>query len=89
MFFFHREILHEDKTFPQRELAALVVSKVYHHLGSFEDSLTYALGAGNLFDVMSNSEYVQTTIAKCMDFYSQQQVALAEGCDDVKPVDPR
>lgn len=85
----HREILHEDKSFPQRELAALVVSKVYHHLGSFEDSLTYALGAGNLFDVMSNSEYVQTTIAKCMDFYSQQQVAQAEGCADVKPVDPR
>lgn len=62
------EILHEDKTFPQRELAALVVSKVYHHLGSFEDSLTYALGAGNLFDVMSNSEYVQTTIGKYLVF---------------------
>lgn len=83
------EILHEDKSFPQRELAALVVSKVYHHLGSFEDSLTYALGAGNLFDVMSNSEYVQTTIAKCMDFYSQQKVALAEGTQDVKPIDSR
>ncbi|XP_046642408.1 26S proteasome non-ATPase regulatory subunit 1-like [Daphnia pulicaria] len=83
------EILHEDKSFPQCELAALVVSKVYHHLGSFEDSLTYALGAGNLFDVMSNSEYVQTTIAKCMDFYSQQRVALAEGTPDVKPIDSR
>jgi 26S proteasome regulatory subunit N2 len=45
-----------------------VVSKVYHHLGSFEDSLTYALGAGNLFDVMSNSEYVQTTIGKKTHF---------------------
>lgn len=108
-FYSVREILHEDKSFPQRELAALVVSKVYHHLGSFEDSLTYALGAGNLFDVMSNSEYVQTTIgkevissllghfklivlllsAKCMDFYSQQKVALAEGTQDVKPIDSR
>jgi len=77
------EILHEDKSFPQHELAALVVSKVYYHLGSFEDSLTYALGAGNLFDVNSNSEYVQTTIAKCMDFYSQQRVALADGSTDV------
>lgn len=61
-FWWYSEILHEDKSFPQRELAALVASKVYHHLGSFEDSLTYALGAGNLFDVNSNSEYVQTTI---------------------------
>ena len=83
------EVLHEDKSFPQRELAALVASKVYRHLGSFEDSLSYVLGAGNSFDVMNNSEYVQTTIAKCMDFYSQQQMAQAEGCVDVKPVDPR
>lgn len=59
---FFSEILHEDKTFPQHELAALVASKVYYHLGSFEDSLTYALGAGHLFDVTTNSEYVQTTI---------------------------
>ena len=64
IFLLTSEILHEDLSFPQRELAALVVSKVYHHLGSFEDSLTYALGAGNLFNVMDNSEFVQTTIGK-------------------------
>jgi hypothetical protein len=58
------EILHEDKGFTQHELAALVASKVYYHLGSFEDSLTYALGAGNLFDVNSRTEYVDTTIGK-------------------------
>lgn len=60
---FHcREILHEDKLFNQHQLAALVASKVYYHLGSFEDSLTYALGAGDLFDVNSHSEYVETII---------------------------
>jgi hypothetical protein len=58
------EILHENKSFTQHELAALVASKVYYHLGSFEDSLTYALGAGNLFDVNSRTEYVDTTIGK-------------------------
>jgi 26S proteasome regulatory subunit N2 len=45
-----------------------VASKVYYHLGSFEDSLNFALGAGELFDVMSRSEYVDTTIGK-LDFY--------------------
>lgn len=55
-------MLHEDKTFKQHEKAALVASKVYYHLGSFEDSLTYALGAGNLFDVNARNEYVDTTI---------------------------
>ena len=43
-------------------MAALVASKVYYHLGSFEDSLTYALGAGELFDVNARNEYVDTTI---------------------------
>lgn len=50
--------------FQHHQLAALVASKVYYHLGSFEDSLTYALGAGELFDVNSRSEYVETTIGK-------------------------
>jgi 26S proteasome regulatory subunit N2 len=45
-------------------LAALVASKVYYHLGAFEESLTYALGAMELFDVNSTTEYVETTICK-------------------------
>lgn len=60
--FFSREVLYEDDTFKHNELAALVASKVYYHLGSFEDSLTYALGAGSLFNVSCQSEYVETTI---------------------------
>lgn len=57
--------MHEDKTLKtpeMSELAALVASKVYYHLGSFSDSLQYALGAGNLFDVNGRSEYVDTII---------------------------
>jgi len=42
------EVLYEDKSFGYCELAALVASKVYYHLGSYEDSLTFALGAGKL-----------------------------------------
>lgn len=60
--------MHEDKVFQQHQLAALVASKVYYHLGSFEDSLTYALGAGELFDVNARSEYVETTLCKCFVF---------------------
>ncbi|EZA54812.1 26S proteasome non-ATPase regulatory subunit [Ooceraea biroi] len=85
------EILHEDKSFQQHELAALVASKVYYHLGSFEDSLTYALGAGELFDVNARNEYVDTTIAKCIDYYTQQRVLEAEGKlpPGSKGIDPR
>lgn len=106
---FYSEILHEDKVFPHHQLAALVASKVYYHLGSFEDSLTYALGAGDLFDVNARTEYVETTIgklnllycvnaelnwtkiilAKCIDYYTQQRIALADGNENAKPIDPR
>jgi len=80
------EILHEDKIFKEHELAALVASKVYYHLGSFEDALTYALGAGNLFDVNARNEYVDTIIAKCIDFYIQQRVAVAENPTEVSTI---
>ena len=59
-----REELSEDQSFPERELASLVVSKVYYHLGSFGDSITFALAAGSKFEVNSTSEYVQTIICK-------------------------
>ncbi|KAL1494702.1 hypothetical protein ABEB36_010260 [Hypothenemus hampei] len=83
------EILHEDKVFQQHQLAALVASKVYYHLGAFEDSLTYALGAGDLFDVNARTEYVETTLSKCIDYYTQHRVALADGAADAKPIDSR
>lgn len=85
------EILHEDKEFTQQNLAALVASKVYYHLGSFEDSLTYALGAGDLFDVNSHSQYVDTIIAKCIDHYTQLRNAKMEDVDNKKniSIDPR
>ncbi|KAJ8958798.1 hypothetical protein NQ318_019556 [Aromia moschata] len=57
--------------------------------GAFEDSLTYALGAGDLFDVNARTEYVETTLAKCIDYYTQHRIALAEGVADAKPIDSR
>ena len=33
---FLSEVLYENDSFPERELAALVASKVYYHLGSFQ-----------------------------------------------------
>uniref|UniRef100_A0A1B0G973 26S proteasome non-ATPase regulatory subunit 1 n=1 Tax=Glossina morsitans morsitans TaxID=37546 RepID=A0A1B0G973_GLOMM len=83
------EMLHEDRTFPEHKLAGMVASKVFYHLGSFEDALTYALGAGELFDVNARNEYTETIIAKCIDFYIAQRVAAIENPKDAKPVDSR
>lgn len=62
----YREELSEREDFNERELAALVASKVFYHLGSFDDSLNFALGAGPQFNVNGTSEYIETII--CMLF---------------------
>nr|CAG4715876.1 unnamed protein product [Naegleria fowleri] len=67
------ESLYEDEKFPNRELAALLTSKVYYHLNEFDESLQFALGAGRLFDVskQDEDEYVNKIISKCIDTYIQ------------------
>jgi len=79
------ESLFEDDDFPERELAALIASKVFYHLGEFTDALNYALGAGALFDAQQHSEYVDTMVSKAIDVYIEQN---SKGKHDT-PVDSR
>ncbi|XP_078488674.1 26S proteasome non-ATPase regulatory subunit 1 [Ciona intestinalis] len=81
------EVLYEDETFKHREMSALLASKLYYYLGSYEDSLNYALCAGAAFNVKESSEYVVTTICKCIDHYTKLRVGQHEG-KEVK-IDPR
>lgn len=85
------EVLYEDASFISHQLAALVASKVYYHLGAFEESLTFALGAGPLFNVNDTSEFVETIISKCIDHYTKMRVHNAEVTNeaDKKEIDPR
>lgn len=63
------EALYEDPQFPERELAALVASKVYYNLQEYNESMVFALGAGKLFDLSHEGEYEDTIISKCVDTY--------------------
>ncbi|GMH41090.1 hypothetical protein BSKO_09000 [Bryopsis sp. KO-2023] len=82
------ERLYEDKGFSHRELAALVLSKVFYHLGELKDSLDYALGAGRLFDIDDGSEYVRTLVARALDQYFELRTRqVEEGKADVE-IDP-
>jgi 26S proteasome regulatory subunit N2 len=56
------EALCEDESFPERELAALVVSKVYYQLGEYNESMVFALSAGKLFKIDKPGEYEDTII---------------------------
>ncbi|KAK8684929.1 hypothetical protein V6N13_040943 [Hibiscus sabdariffa] len=85
------ESLYEDEEFGQhqRQLAALLVSKVFYYLGEFNDSLSYALGAGSLFDVSEDSDYVHTLLSKAIDEYVSLRSKAAESSDEAAKVDPR
>ena len=56
------EALAEDEDFSHNKLAGLLAAKVFYHLGELSESLSYALGAGELFDVNEKSEFVQTLV---------------------------
>jgi 26S proteasome regulatory subunit N2 len=60
------ELLHEDEGFAHRALAALVASKVYYYLGEYDESLSFALGASDLFDPSAKTEYTETLTGKCL-----------------------
>ncbi|KAG1151716.1 hypothetical protein G6F37_010932 [Rhizopus arrhizus] len=82
------EVLYEDPSFNEKELAALVASKlmkVYYNLGELDDSLSFALGAGQYFDVSDTSEYVTTIISKCIDKY----ISLRASPENIEQVDSR
>uniref|UniRef100_A0A0C9QR97 26S proteasome non-ATPase regulatory subunit 1 homolog n=1 Tax=Wollemia nobilis TaxID=56998 RepID=A0A0C9QR97_9CONI len=83
------ESLYEDEGFDQRQLAALVVSKVFYYLGELNDSLSYALGAGGLFNVAEDSDYVHTLLAKAIDEYAALRAKAAESSEEAVQMDPR
>ncbi|KAK4187483.1 armadillo-type protein [Podospora australis] len=63
------EALYEDESFPERQLAALVLAKVYFHLQAYNESMTFALAAGPLFSLDAPGEFEETIISKCVDQY--------------------
>lgn len=67
------ESLHEDKTFPNRELAALVASKVFFHLEEYADAVRLALNAGSKFNLSEKSDYTNTIVTKVIDEYISQR----------------
>lgn len=83
------EELYEDEEFSQRNLAAVVASKVFFHLEELDDALKYALGAGTLFDVENHSEYVETLIAKCIDEYVRLRVEQLDAKQEEVKIDNR
>ena len=66
----NREELYEGFALPKdaRELAALVLSKVFYYLGQYDESLSFALRAGRAFQTASSQpgaeEYMETIVCE-------------------------
>jgi 26S proteasome regulatory subunit N2 len=58
------EALYDDTTFPHRQEAALLLSKVYYYLGEHAESLKFALGAGSQFNFHERSDFVESIFSK-------------------------
>ncbi|KAF5375084.1 hypothetical protein D9758_000379 [Tetrapyrgos nigripes] len=84
------ESLYDNDKLPKeaRDSAALLASKVYYYLGEYDESLSFALGAGSAFEAESrvpgSEEYIETVMSKAIDRYVELQ---ADGKGD--KVDPR
>ncbi|EFX02127.1 26S proteasome regulatory subunit [Grosmannia clavigera kw1407] len=78
------ESLYEDEQFPERQLAALVLAKVYYHLQAYNESMSFALAAGDLFKLDDPSEFEETIISKCIDRYIATSVANHQPALDVR-----
>lgn len=80
------EDLYEDTSFEKRTLVALVISKVYYNLGDFEALVKYGLRADADLDIEEKSQYMETVVSKCINFYSAQsrEQYLSER-DDIDP----
>lgn len=75
-----------------RDLAALIASKVYYYLAEYDEALSFALGAGSLFDLErrneDSEEYVETIVSKAIDRYIELRAGEEAG-DASNKIDPR
>jgi 26S proteasome regulatory subunit N2 len=83
------EGLMEEESFPEKQLAASIASKVFYYLQEHDEALRLALEAGDRFDIMTENQYTETLVHKCIDLYIQRRVAICDFNDKSVQVDGR
>ena len=79
----------DDATFPQRDLAASIASKVFYHLAEYEEALRLALEAGDKFNLREKSQYVEKLVHKCIDKYIEKRVAIVDRREEGIVIEPK
>jgi len=61
--------LNDDK-FPDTELVALLLAKIYFYLNDYDESLSYALRAGKRFNIgQHDDDFTEILVNKCIEKY--------------------
>ncbi|THG08832.1 hypothetical protein TEA_017858 [Camellia sinensis var. sinensis] len=81
-------IIAKSSLLPETARSSCGTLWVFYYLGELNDSLSYALGAGPLFDVSKDSDYIHTLLAKAIDQYASLKSKVAESNDENK-MDPQ
>ncbi|KAK2461999.1 hypothetical protein APHAL10511_006462 [Amanita phalloides] len=73
-----------------RDVAALLASKVYYHLGEYDEALSFALGAGPAFEaetrVPGSEEFIETVVSKAIDRYVELSKTYQKGDPRLKTI---
>jgi 26S proteasome regulatory subunit N2 len=65
----YRESLYRDTKFKNKQLAAILLSKLYFNLNDYKEALNYALESGNYFNVDDNSDFTEVLVNKSIEHY--------------------
>lgn len=80
----------DEESFPEKQLAAAVASKVFYYLQEHDEALRLALEAGDRFDItLDDNLYTETLVHKCIDLYIQKRVAIVDHNDQSVQIDGR
>lgn len=88
----------ESEQFPEKELAASIISKVqrkfvlftfkvYYHLVEYSEAVDYALESGPYFDLNTRDQYTDTLVGKCIDRYIAQRQKNYEAKDPADKIE--
>lgn len=66
---YRSEDLFRDSKFRNKELAAILLSKLYFHLNDYKEALNYALKSGAYFNVEDHSDFTEVLVNKSIESY--------------------
>ena len=79
----------DEESFPEKQLAASIASKVFYYLQEHDEALRLALESGNRFDIREQDSYTETLVHKCIDLYIQKRIEVVDNKSTEVEIDAR